>query len=191
MAEYRKKPLCFGRVFNVTPPMVNTAKLIFQVNDGAVDAVSMVYDHGKELTQGADYANEADLLDDLLAPAVGFYKVWPAGGYFRLGAIAVGPITVDIRALERPWPNAGRLEAWWTCLTFCPECGPGIAVDEEGLCLGCGATAIGSWVGEVLSALNKFREREREPSPPAPWPRSSTKGVRDERKPIQKGDDHK
>lgn len=27
--------------------------------------------------------------------------------------------------------------------TFCPECGPGVGVDEDGLCSFCGATAIG------------------------------------------------
>jgi len=26
--------------------------------------------------------------------------------------------------------------------TDCPECGPDVAIDEEGLCLGCGADAI-------------------------------------------------
>ena len=27
--------------------------------------------------------------------------------------------------------------------TWCPECGPNVKVDEEGLCVSCGATAIG------------------------------------------------
>ena len=36
----------------------------------------------------------------------------------------------------------------WT-RTFCPECGPNVAVDEEGLCASCGATAVGDGVEEL------------------------------------------
>ena len=40
------KPLLFGVVKNVAPPCVNTAKLIYQLNDGAVASVEGVYDRG-------------------------------------------------------------------------------------------------------------------------------------------------
>lgn len=35
--------------------------------------------------------------------------------------------------------------------TFCPECGFGVSVDEEGLCGMCGATAVGSAVDKLVS----------------------------------------
>jgi hypothetical protein len=34
--------------------------------------------------------------------------------------------------------------------TFCPECGPGVPVDEDGCCMSCGATAIGAAVDEIM-----------------------------------------
>lgn len=37
--------------------------------------------------------------------------------------------------------------------TWCPECGPGVKVDEEGLCVSCGATAIGNGANAALRAL--------------------------------------
>jgi len=33
--------------------------------------------------------------------------------------------------------------------TFCPECGPGVPVDEDGLCVQCGATAVGKAVDNL------------------------------------------
>lgn len=88
------KPRCFGRVINVSPPCVNTSRLIYQVHDGAVLNVAAVYDQGAALTQGTDYASQADM--ETTAPAAGNYRVWPAGGCFRLGSSAVGQITADV-----------------------------------------------------------------------------------------------
>jgi hypothetical protein len=34
--------------------------------------------------------------------------------------------------------------------TFCPECGPNVSIDEDGCCVTCGATAIGSAVNEAV-----------------------------------------
>jgi len=34
--------------------------------------------------------------------------------------------------------------------TFCPECGFNIPVNEDGCCLSCGATAIGTAVDELF-----------------------------------------
>lgn len=42
----KPKPLCFGSVQNVPAPCVNTSKLIYQVNDGAVAAITAAYDSG-------------------------------------------------------------------------------------------------------------------------------------------------
>lgn len=45
----KPKPLCYGVVKNIAPPLVNTSKLIYQVNDGAVNSVDAVYDRGISL----------------------------------------------------------------------------------------------------------------------------------------------
>jgi hypothetical protein len=92
----KPKPLCYGVVFNVEPPCVNTARLIYQVNDGAVQSVDSVYDRGVTLTNGGTYASQADLLNDTLQPAAGAYKAWLAGGMFRLGSSPAGTVTADV-----------------------------------------------------------------------------------------------
>jgi hypothetical protein len=37
--------------------------------------------------------------------------------------------------------------------TWCPECGYGVRVDEDGLCVSCGSTAIGRGVDQALALL--------------------------------------
>lgn len=44
----------------------------------------------------ADYASEAELLNDALAPVPGAYKTYPPGGYFRLGSSPAGVVTADV-----------------------------------------------------------------------------------------------
>jgi len=41
--------------------------------------------------------------------------------------------------------------------TFCPECGWDVSVDEDGLCTGCGATAIGVGVRKLVLERNTLR----------------------------------
>ena len=48
----KPKPVLYGTVLNIAPPCVNTSKLIYQVNDGAVSEVTQVYDAGIPLTNG-------------------------------------------------------------------------------------------------------------------------------------------
>lgn len=31
----------------------------------------------------------------------------------------------------------------------CPQCGPGVAGDEDGCCAGCGSTLCGAWVADL------------------------------------------
>lgn len=45
----KPKPVCYGKVLNIQPPAVETAKLIYQVNDGAVASIVAVYDRGVAL----------------------------------------------------------------------------------------------------------------------------------------------
>jgi len=42
-------------------------------------------------------------------------------------------------------------------VTFCNDCGPNVSIDEDGLCAGCGATAIGSHI-EYISAVVAERD---------------------------------
>lgn len=91
----RVKPRTYGRVLNITPPLVNSTQLIYQVNDGAVQDVPAVYEGGLAIgTRGADYTSLSDMTTN--APAAGAYRVWPAGGMFRLGSSPTLPITADV-----------------------------------------------------------------------------------------------
>lgn len=92
----KPKPLVFGTVTNIAPPCVNTARLVYQVNDGTIASLDAVYDRGVALTAGGTYASEAEVLNDALAPAAGAYKVYLAGGLFRLGSSPAGTVTADV-----------------------------------------------------------------------------------------------
>lgn len=90
----RPKPLCYGTVYNIPAVLVNSSRLIYQVNDGAVNAISAVYDRGAALTAGTAYSDQADM--ETHAPSAGYYRAWLAGGYFRLGSTPAGLITADV-----------------------------------------------------------------------------------------------
>jgi hypothetical protein len=83
-------------VFNVQPPLVDSAKLIYQVHDGQASDVSAVRDRGVAITKGADYADAADL--NTTAPAAGTYRTLKSssGSYFRLGSTPAGTVTADV-----------------------------------------------------------------------------------------------
>lgn len=88
----KAKPKAFGKVYNVSPPMVNTSRLILEV--GAVASVDALYDRGFPMTAGAVYSSLAEL--ESTAPASNQYRAWPAGGYVRLGSQPAGLVTVDL-----------------------------------------------------------------------------------------------
>ena len=92
----KPKPLLFGVVTNIAPPCVNTARLIYQVNDGTITSLDDVYDRGVALTLEGTYASEADVLDDGQEPSAGMYKVYLAGGLFRLGSSPAGTVTAEM-----------------------------------------------------------------------------------------------
>lgn len=85
------KPKGYGKVFNVSPPQVNTSRLIYEV--GVCNSVDAGYTQGSALTKGADYSSQSDM--ETNAPAAGTFRAWPAGGYVRLGSTA-SDVTFDI-----------------------------------------------------------------------------------------------
>lgn len=86
------KPRTFGTVFNVSPPLVNTAKLTYEV--GPCQSIGAVYDRGLSLTPGTNFATSALL--QAASPAVSTYVTCLAEGYFRLGSTPAGQITADV-----------------------------------------------------------------------------------------------
>lgn len=89
----KPKPKAWGHVFNVPAPLVNSTLLIYQVHDGLVSDVPLVWDRQIALTKGADYASQTEL--ETVAPSAGQFRVWKAGGCFRLGSTPAGLVTAD------------------------------------------------------------------------------------------------
>lgn len=93
----KPKPFTYGKVYNVAPPCVETAKLIFQVHDTSGATVAAAYDQGLALTPaGATYASLAALLAS--GPSSGEFKIYSGseGTFFRLGATPAGLVTADV-----------------------------------------------------------------------------------------------
>lgn len=88
----KARPAAYGRVFNVSPPHVNTSRLIFEV--GPCNSVDAVYSNAAALTAGAVYTSLVDMIAN--APSAGGFRAWPAGGYFRLGSFSAEQITADV-----------------------------------------------------------------------------------------------
>jgi hypothetical protein len=89
------KPLLYGKAFAFSPPCVNTARQIYQINEGTMQSVDRVADRDTVLTAGAAYTSQADM--ETNAPSAGQYRVWinAAGSYIRLAAAPSGMLTVD------------------------------------------------------------------------------------------------
>lgn len=92
------KPRVIGQVFNIEPVLVNTDRLIYQV-DGAVGLSTgwsmTVYDMGVATwTAGANYTSLSDMQAN--PPLPGQYRVLPSLGCFRLGSQSGGRLTCDV-----------------------------------------------------------------------------------------------
>ena len=89
-----RKPRVFGKVLNITPVLVNTSLLIYQVNDGAINDIPKCYYRGAELTKGADYTDLTDM--ETTAPSAGGYRILKSMGLFRINNAVDGAITCDV-----------------------------------------------------------------------------------------------
>ena len=86
------KPLAYGHLFNITPTLIDSARLIYQIHDGSIQAVDSVRDRGVEITFEAD---TGDIFNT--APAAGFYNTDLSRGLIRLGSTPDGNITTDCK----------------------------------------------------------------------------------------------
>jgi len=90
------KPSCWGRCYHVPAVLVNTARLIYQVNSGPVQAIDAVYEGGAAITySGVDHASLAAI--EAASPTAGQFDKCTALGLFRLGSSATLRITADVR----------------------------------------------------------------------------------------------
>ncbi len=78
--EGQPKPITIGQVRHVAPIVVDSATNIFQLHDGAFEAVDLVEDRGLAVTFNADVADIVPF-----APPPGTFNTSLATGYIRLG----------------------------------------------------------------------------------------------------------
>jgi hypothetical protein len=165
------KPKIYGRIALMQPVLVNTSKLIYQVNDGTTANVVNVFDAGAYLSRGIAYSSEAEMLST--APVAGEWRAY--GGYFRLGSApfkAVSACVVEdwdyhnctaAGLIQRLLTEKGFTSSDWVAADF-------TALNAKnagsiGLIVGDGETtasliericaSVGAWWG--VDALNRFR----------------------------------
>lgn len=89
------KPHTYGRCYEVPGVLVNSALQIWQVHNGAVQAIDAVYDRGIAYTFGTNHANLAAL--QAATVTEGTYHTCLSLGLYRLGVTPIGPVTADVR----------------------------------------------------------------------------------------------
>lgn len=86
------KPVGLGVCRQVLAKLVDPQRLVYQVHDGSMQAVTNVKDSGDLLTFGADVSDIYSA-----TPAAGTYNTCLAKGLIRLGSSPIGTITADIK----------------------------------------------------------------------------------------------
>ena len=93
----KPKPVVLGSPYNVPATLVNSSKLIYQVHDGALAAITAVYDRGIKLT-GGSWATASTMTDQ--------QEVWGCSYSPALALyIAVGYDTVNLVSRVRTSPD--------------------------------------------------------------------------------------
>lgn len=95
----RLRPFSYGRIYNLTPVLLNQDQWIYQFHDGPALAVDAVKERGLELTYGgSDYPTYAALRAGSVNP--GEYITCKAYGLVKVGfgvGGPTGPVTLDVR----------------------------------------------------------------------------------------------
>lgn len=88
------KPVVLGRVWNMSPVLINAVSLIYQAHDGPISSVSGVYDGGVPLTFAANYGSYSALAAATVA--AGRYATCIAEGLIRVGGTPAFALTADV-----------------------------------------------------------------------------------------------
>lgn len=160
------KPKLYGVCHNVPCMAANPFDLIYQVNDGQTNSIS-VYDGGVALTGDGDNGTLGALLAAVILP--GHYRTCLAAGLFRLGGSPAGTLTADVvegasAALRSPAQIVSRMLAWHQLMYPSPivqlAAGTAAAVDaisapECGIVVGDGDTTLQA-MARVLNSIGAW-----------------------------------
>ena len=91
----KRKPRALGACAVVSPPLLDAATLLYQVNDGSVRDIPAVYSRAVALGRDADYATPAALMAATIPS--GRYATCLAAGLFRVNFVLDGLITADVQ----------------------------------------------------------------------------------------------
>lgn len=102
----KTKPLAFGRCFNVTPANVSVSHMLYQVHNGPIKAVDVVYTDGVALSldtahggDGSGGTGDFATIDSLTAAGIteGTFQTCLARGVFKISGSVSSGITADVR----------------------------------------------------------------------------------------------
>ena len=169
-----QKPMIYGRVTNLTPVLINSFYLLYQISTSAIAEVVNVFDKGAYLARGSDYATSALLRAS--SPALGAFNTCLAEGMIKLGSTPTGTITVVVwqyktiedntvaQIVKRIVTSSGGLTtgdlvlADYTTLDSQIAANVGLVVSSDMMVsdvLDKLCESIGAWWG--FDSLNKFR----------------------------------
>ncbi|UZR27485.1 hypothetical protein [Methylococcus mesophilus] len=173
----KRKPLIFGRIAALQPVLVNTSRLIYQVNDGAVDAIINIFDSGAYLTRGTDYTAGQQSTFESAAVAAGSFSTYAPAGLIKLGSKPFGTLAACVAerwdytqisaagVTQRMLQMRGYGSADWMAQDFLDldavNCGSVGVQTEDGenvdILIDRTLGSVGAWWG--FDALNRFRLR--------------------------------
>lgn len=104
------KPVVLGRVWNMSPVLINAASLIYQVHDGAIAAVTGVFDGGVALTGGTNYASYALLAAASLSG--GQYATCLVEGMIRVGGTPAYALTAHVDGASAAGITTRSIAQW-------------------------------------------------------------------------------
>lgn len=144
----KPKPMLYGYKRHIRPPLVDSSRLIYHINSTG-DSVTLDYGSGfvvfengvgipQDTVTGATYSDQADMLAN--APAAGTFRVWPAGGYIRLGSSPSGVITCHAST------TVDTVGAFWAAITALAAT-DNVASGIETALDAANAGTIGLWIG--------------------------------------------
>lgn len=122
------KPIVFANASNMSPVLVNTAKLIYQSSVSVSNSlynISIngleVRDKGVPLNFESYYASLQDMYDDTQQPSAGGFKLLydaELGFFFRLGSSPVGQVTHDVALGFDAYGVNTHAQAWKRLLIY-------------------------------------------------------------------------
>lgn len=147
------KPVVLGRVWNVAPVLIDPVKLIYQVHDGPIAAVSGVFDGGVALTFAANYTTYAFLA--AASVSSGQYATCIAEGMIRVGSSPVFTVTAHVDGHAAAGTTVRSIAGW-----LAAQLDAELGLEIDAAAFGALPNAVAGWVWTepftLASALSRF-----------------------------------